>query len=733
MSNFIQNIQINNLTRQLNGLATTVSNMQVGGAPTIAGNIDMNNYSLTEVNSIQFNNNTTLEPAGSNLEFNGEAIVLQSDLADYQQNPSSSDLDMNQHNILNINDNLNFKNAGVQGNISFNNYVFEIDRDLSLNDNIIRDVGGIYSNNFFLKEGPNYQQLLQYNEGLYTISSAGSDTRAYINVQLDPAGKAASKFNTNFLNNPITNLTSLTFQNQNTNAQQTLTINSSDNSLVYNNSVVITAANINNYEDNNITSDTNFNNNNLYNVDSLIFSTSDTLTIASSNLQYNGEIVVTAATIGEYLPTIPDNELISSDGVVYTADLSKQFCTRQRTIIENTVLLSSDGALTSAFGVTDVFGSIQNVGSINWSNFSSVFDLSFTIDGWFETPFNEQIEFNVGVRVLTADGSPYFNNDGFGFKIPFSEMTQNIDIGQDKNFITYNATITNNDAFLNATPLVPDYTGDFKVILAFENTNPPEIPILVIINMNATLDITAASQEYDALILDNGQLNLNNVILQNSDGALLWDSNEIITTASFQSQFNPMTVDLSLGSNDITNVGTIRCGAVNPDSINFGGNALNKLAYLDGQLQWQGDAVMIDDGSITYLTTSNTTIKPTSLINIGVGANNFYTFNFTAPSSVLFKGTLLGSGFGLDFVAAYKYDGSTISTLENPNISILFDVAEGGAGTPLGIAGTGMSGDPTITISSSGAALTLSLNCVSTNGSSDTDTLRIKIDVLVNI
>jgi hypothetical protein len=734
MSNFIQNIQINNLTRQLNGLSTTVANLQVGGAPLIAGDIDMNQHSITELNSIQFNNNTTLEPSGANLEYDGEVVVLANTLADYQQNPSASDLDMNNKNIINVKNNINFNNSGVLGNFSFNNYVFEIDRDFNVDGNSLRNVGGIYTNSIFLADGPtNYQQFFHYNEGFYTIATGGNDTRAYINVQTDAAGRTLGKYNTNFLNTPITNLTSLTFQNQNTNAQQTLTINSSDNSLVYNSNTVITAANISQYEISNvvISSDVDYENNSITNLNSIEFSTSDVLLVASDNLEYNNSIVITEANIDGYLPTIPDNELVSSDGVIYTADLSNQLCSRQRTIINNSVLLASDGELSSNFGETATFGSLQNVGPINWSNFSGDFTLSFAIAGFLETPFNNQIEFNVGVRILTADGTPYFNSDGFGFKVAYSDMTQNFDSNTDRNLVTYAATITHNDF---GTPLVADYSGNFQVILAFENTNPVEIPILVIVDMDSTLDITAASQNYDPLSLDDGQLNLNSVILQNSDGALLWNGDEIITEATFQSQFNPMTTALNMNTNNITNAGTIRCSAVNPDSINFGGDASKKLAYFSGALQWQNNDVMIDDGSTTYLTTSNTTTKPTSLLDIIVGANTFYTMTYSAAATTLFKGTLLGSGFGLDFVAAVRYDGTTFTTLESPSVQILFDVAEnGGAGEPLGIAGAGISGDPTITIGTSGSTLNLVLNCVAINGALEADKLRVKLDVLSNV
>ena len=52
MSNFIQNIQINNLNKRVNALATEVANIVVGGAPVISGDIDMNNNSITEIEQL---------------------------------------------------------------------------------------------------------------------------------------------------------------------------------------------------------------------------------------------------------------------------------------------------------------------------------------------------------------------------------------------------------------------------------------------------------------------------------------------------------------------------------------------------------------------------------------------------------------------------------------------------------------------------------------------------------
>jgi hypothetical protein len=53
---FLNNIKLNNVQRQVNELEQQVAALQIGGAPVVAGNIDMNGHSLTELNTIFFGN-----------------------------------------------------------------------------------------------------------------------------------------------------------------------------------------------------------------------------------------------------------------------------------------------------------------------------------------------------------------------------------------------------------------------------------------------------------------------------------------------------------------------------------------------------------------------------------------------------------------------------------------------------------------------------------------------------
>jgi hypothetical protein len=103
MSNFIQSIQINNLNKKVNALATEVSNIIVGGAPVISGDIDMNNNSISEIDQLIFNSGRALIDENGTLNFNNENIIGESQLANYQAKVSSDNLDMNNFSLFNVN------------------------------------------------------------------------------------------------------------------------------------------------------------------------------------------------------------------------------------------------------------------------------------------------------------------------------------------------------------------------------------------------------------------------------------------------------------------------------------------------------------------------------------------------------------------------------------------------------------------------------------------------------
>ena len=78
---FITNLKINNLTNQLQDLETVVSNMQIGGAPVIAGNIDMNSHSLNEVGAINWYDNDsnihTLTSESGYLKYDSAVVLFE--------------------------------------------------------------------------------------------------------------------------------------------------------------------------------------------------------------------------------------------------------------------------------------------------------------------------------------------------------------------------------------------------------------------------------------------------------------------------------------------------------------------------------------------------------------------------------------------------------------------------------------------------------------------------------
>ena len=102
-SNFIQTIQISNLTKKYNALATTVSNIIVDGAPVIQGDVDMNGNSIVEIDQLVFNTNHALADDNGTLQFANKNVVIEDDLENYQLKVADANLDMNNHSLLNVN------------------------------------------------------------------------------------------------------------------------------------------------------------------------------------------------------------------------------------------------------------------------------------------------------------------------------------------------------------------------------------------------------------------------------------------------------------------------------------------------------------------------------------------------------------------------------------------------------------------------------------------------------
>ena len=322
-SNFIQNIQINNLNKRVNALSTEVANIVVGGAPVISGDIDMNNNSIKEIDQLIFNSANALEDIDGVLTFNNQSLAKESDLANYQLKTSNDNLDMNGHMINNINgfeliDNTNngaIKNFTlINGGLVSSNeedvrlYLYtnesgDLPYNLNCGGNLLSNVGSIgFTNNSSVlttSDGVNLNfdgnKIAQYALTDDINGQNQHGLRQITGVQLTAGG-------------------GLTFGTQNE-----LAVNQTSQLLTYNNDVVITASDLATYLPppewvGTATTSLNMQNYNITNITNLTAGavnpnsinfnndTSKKLTYLNGNLQFQGATVLTSSDLASYLP-----------------------------------------------------------------------------------------------------------------------------------------------------------------------------------------------------------------------------------------------------------------------------------------------------------------------------------------------------------------------------------------------------------------------------------------------
>ena len=100
---YLLNIKVNNLARDLNDLEDTVANLQIGGAPNIAGDLQMNDHSIQEINTLEFNSNHVLAVSNSDLTYDNGIVVTADNIDSYVSafNPTATeDLNMGGHYVI---------------------------------------------------------------------------------------------------------------------------------------------------------------------------------------------------------------------------------------------------------------------------------------------------------------------------------------------------------------------------------------------------------------------------------------------------------------------------------------------------------------------------------------------------------------------------------------------------------------------------------------------------------
>ncbi|NBX75072.1 MAG: hypothetical protein EBQ92_00760, partial [Proteobacteria bacterium] len=215
---------MNNLQKELNALETTVANMQVGGAPLISGDLDMNSHAINELTSLQFATNHTVTTSGSNLTFDNNVVVTEDNIETYN-NSMSSNLDMNGNYVVDAGK-ITFQGSNyplmvdTSNNVLWNGDVIvtsdnitsyetnnsSANGNLDMNGNDILNMVSFQINDS-ATEGVK-TNFVCYDGGLASVDNQDSlDARLYIQINETPG----RPYFTDFRAHPITNVSQLSF------------------------------------------------------------------------------------------------------------------------------------------------------------------------------------------------------------------------------------------------------------------------------------------------------------------------------------------------------------------------------------------------------------------------------------------------------------------------------------------------------------------------------------------
>ena len=634
MSNIFNNVRINNIYHDLKNLEETVAGLIAGGGGgTITSDLSLNDHSLIDVDTIQFSPSGTLTVADDQLTFNNEPIGG-------VQNPLTSNLNCNNLDLTNVHS-VQFQDVLTP---TLQTYFYTIGGGLS-------SVNG---------------------------DGDGDDTRLYIYIN-ETSGKP---YFTDYRGYPITNVSSIEITQINF-GSDTLAVN--DDNIEYNGSIMMTAANVNDYVTgggsggwvNTATSSLSMANYQINNISELDFGPGKVVTPDSANnLTYKNEMVVVRPKLQ------PTYDL--ADGA--TISMGNNTITLPPVTIPN----------------SDI-------------NFSGSFQLVLDMVN-YQFELNNNYLIGVGVKTHTTQANVFTN----GTMILFDSSSFTDSGGtMSGTTITFNSNSPTGTGgvFTNnlGSPLSTSEDYEFYVIFS-SKTGDDDCSCS---NFNLSLKLMDSDVYGDLDIGANGLI-MDNTKLQNVGGNLIWNNNKTLLTNQ-DGYFKPGAINLNMGNYAIQNILNLQFpnpqNANLPHSIevssqnrlqadgydivnsnNIGGycgwdNGIAKTTIsLSGQ-QIQGvDEIAFQDtsiltvsgGSLTYknqqVLTAGDIVNPTSIIS--GKATSTIPFQFYVPidtnadASYCFSGTVLGLNFGLKFSTYVQYSAGTTQSISPVNISQLADLSD---------------------------------------------------------
>ena len=569
---YINNIKLNNLIRDVNQLETTVANMVAGGAPVIAGNIDMNNHSLTEVATVEFNSDHTLGTSGADLTYDNAVVVTNNNITTYETdnlNPSG-DINMDGHYIVDAgkigfngstyplmidgSQNLTWNGDPVVTSTNITTYETNnssASSDLNMNGHSVLDAISLQITDSMNGHEGEKTSLVMLNGGLSTVSASNDeDVRLYIHIN-ETAGQPSY---TDFRGQSITNVNQITFST----GGDLFVDGTPQQKLIYGgNSVVLTDTNYESYITfppdagfvDTANANLNMSNFQLNNVSSLDFGGSTALTVdGSDDLTFNSQVVLRADNYETYITFPPDSGFVSTANAnlnmanheinnassidfgsskVISIDANDNFTYNNEMVVVRpqylpTYTLATNGSCT----VVDTETANLPIVTISNDqiNFSEGFRLSLNIPQ-FEFDTDDNYLFSIAVKLHTSQ----FANNGIMFQIKsdafttenlgsYSSLTGTFDFNP-STAVSGNVTINNMSA-----PVDPSTTEDYDIYVIVGTQGVGNDFSSTQINVSLQ---TLNSSVYDNLDLGTFGVKLDSKVLTNTSGNLTFDGNDV--------------------------------------------------------------------------------------------------------------------------------------------------------------------------------------------------------------
>ena len=573
MSSFLTNIKLNNIERQISDIQTEIANINISGSTTINANVNMNDFSLTNVKEILYHD--------------GEIAITSNNISSYQNfiPTATTALNMNGNNVVDVNT-LYF--IDHQSYINTNDTTLNIYGDYNLNFGASENINfyqnvegqGKYFHNFSSFTGSDMSASNSISVNSSVITSSGNNLLLNSNLILTNSNITnylPTTFNNdiNITNHNINNISNLDFGGIHgsisaVNAYD-LIINANSSLFLEGGYAIFLNSNLegqNNYIHNisDLLTTTATIANTLHTSTIVIGSDNETLTTINNNLTINGNIILTNSNLTNYIVSGGSTSHINNvETISFISNKLGNEASNSLSINSNSDLVYNSNLVC----LRDVINSSQ-IYNMNW------------VDG-IPSTINAGVSFTSSQRVLIPNNAVNFQEDNFTFHIFYTDSsltnTNNFDfsvviLDQHLNRLFLPSLITFNKSLFTASnhgdgyeyvltttfnsstsgtgitnnmnnEMVGDPTGNFYftiMIHAITEINPYNSQV------QATLTIDGPTQQYGNLNLQSGGLLMNNNLLIEDNSNLVFNNDIVITNTNLLSNFPNLITNSNISS-----------------------------------------------------------------------------------------------------------------------------------------------------------------------------------------